>query len=38
LPVAGLSTIPRLGIGYLPNSEHQAWILEQIRTRQEVNR
>jgi hypothetical protein len=33
LPVAETSTIPRPGVGFLPNTEHQAWILERIRAR-----
>jgi hypothetical protein len=37
LPMAGSSTVPRPGVGYLPNSEHRAWTLETIRTRQEAN-
>jgi hypothetical protein len=38
LPIAGTSTVPRPGVGYLPNSEHRAWILEVIQTHQEANR
>jgi hypothetical protein len=37
LPIAGTSTLLRLGVGYLPNSEHCAWILGTIRARQEAN-
>jgi hypothetical protein len=31
LPIAGTSTVPQLGVRYLPNTEHQAWILGTIR-------
>jgi hypothetical protein len=38
VPIAESSTLSRPGIGYLPSSEHRAWILERIRGRQEANR
>jgi hypothetical protein len=37
LPIARTSTVLRPGVGYLLNSEHWAWILETIGTRQEAN-
>jgi hypothetical protein len=37
LPMAGTSIVLQPGVGYLPNSKHQAWILERICARQEAN-
>jgi hypothetical protein len=38
LPIAGTSTIPRLGVGYQRNAEQRVWILGVIRARQEAAR